>query len=755
MRRALLLMLSAGLLAACNSAPPPQTAANTVGGPSVRSVVQASRASLMMRFDMGWGSQGHPNQFVIADVLTYSGGGPKITAPDGWHLLRDDHSPTTRQSLYWHLIANDESTAAWTFSEPLDAQGVILLLDNVATGSPVDITSGNVGTGGTLIAKSVETEDDGDLILSFFACDFSHSPLHVMAPPRMRPVVVRDDVPQEYWIFSTYQATSGDTQDVTFSAPQLFNWVGAQVAIRRGGPASASGAVYVPPSPPRYITTIKTSTILGFCAALGALVFVVGLWRVSGATQALAAGLRRVSATSDARRPSIADRSVASDRTRPTLATTRKLLAAGAICAIAGCLVIRWLDEDQTRIALISLIVALGALAASFTLSDPEPMTEAALKRDELLSQAAVFILFLAFYAATAGTATSPYDAHVRQAFALVHGHLWIDAPNYIEHAHFEGRDYQLHPLLPAFLLVPAVALWGMDTSQTIFSIIMGAIDAALAWRLVGEVRLSVNARLWLTFFFGAGTIVWSETVNGSSWAVSMVVAVALTLLALSELFDRARPGVIGAAAGLAALARYDLAFVWPVWILLTYYKRRNLRELLWMAPGFALTTILYATLNEARFGSPFDRGVFIFAPEGTHLFSSQYLPGNIFTLFFMSPSVNGTFPYIHPQFGGQALVLTSPAFILALRPSFRRLVPAALLVAALIAITPGLFYFTNGFSQFGTRHYIHAFPFLFALMALGLPTENVDQLTRILIAISVFLIAYGVWHVRIYGLGG
>src|ERR1700722_6956327 len=78
-------------------------------------------------------------KLAIADVLNYNGSEPTITAPDGWQFIRDDYSLTTRQSLYWHTVeANDPTTASWAFSEPVDAQGAILLLDSATSNAPVD-----------------------------------------------------------------------------------------------------------------------------------------------------------------------------------------------------------------------------------------------------------------------------------------------------------------------------------------------------------------------------------------------------------------------------------------------------------------------------------------------------------------------------------------------------------------------------------------------------------------------------------------
>lgn len=438
---------------------------------------------------------------------------------------------------------------------------------------------------------------------------------------------------------------------------------------------------------------------------------------------------------------------------RPSLATCREYFAFAAVFVVVGFSFILWHRWELTRLDWISAILAAGGLTYSLRLKEPGRMTdEAAAKRDEMFSQFAVFVAFLAFYSITAGSDSSPFNAHVRQAFALIHGHTYVDAPNYIEHAQIGPYSYQLHPILPSLLLMPFAAFWGMDTNQAIFSIVVGALDVAIAWRLLGRFRLTVNARTWLTVFFGAGTIVWYETIHGTSWGVSMVVAIAMTLIALDETFSEGRPVIVGIFAALAALARYDLAFVWLIYLALLLIRGRSIRELTRFIPGCVAVAVVYVWFNEVRYHSMFDRGVFIFAPPGSHLFGWEHFPGNFNTLFFMSPHVDGTFPYIHPTFGGQALILTSPAFILALRPSFRRLQTALVALAALIAMTPSLFYFTNGFAQYGTRHYLHTFPFLLVLMAFG-AHRRVDQLTRILIAASVLLIAFGVWHERFYGL--
>jgi hypothetical protein len=301
---------------------------------------------------------------------------------------------------------------------------------------------------------------------------------------------------------------------------------------------------------------------------------------------------------------------------------------------------------------------------------------------------------------------------------------------------------------------------------------------------------VKTSARIWLTTFFAFGTIIWYESINGGSWQVSMLVANLMTLLALNEVFGDARPFYVGLWAGLAALSRYDLCLTWPVYFLLLCHRRESLRwacetthanphdasdlrplvtterrQSLWRlwsnaSPaliGFALTAIIYVCWNEARFGTVFDTALRFYnptnadvAPAAQTWFSVKNIPTNFFTLFYMAPRVDGIFPYIHPQAGGQSILTTSPAFLLALRAPWRKVDSVLMGVAAPLAAIPVLLLAGNGFIQFGTRHFVHCFPFLVVLMAMG---GELDQSAKILIVTSMVLIAVGIYSIRMYGL--
>ena len=98
-----------------------------------------------------------------------------------------------------------------------------------------------------MTAKSISTTSDGDLILAFNATDFgAYRPvscgkcdgLNPKLPDNVSVVLNHESTALEYWILSNYQNQMGDTEAQTSEAPQFFNWVAAQVAIKRGAVTS-------------------------------------------------------------------------------------------------------------------------------------------------------------------------------------------------------------------------------------------------------------------------------------------------------------------------------------------------------------------------------------------------------------------------------------------------------------------------------------------------------------------------------------
>ncbi len=444
----------------------------------------------------------------------------------------------------------------------------------------------------------------------------------------------------------------------------------------------------------------------------------------------------------------------------------RWFFIAAALIAMAGILIdASFRHQLPNAMVVAALAIALAGIAADLATG----RRSAASARWDFLEDAlasdrwcafAVGILFLAFYAATISPPT-PYIEPVQQAYAFLHGRTWVDAPGYMEHVVWHGKSYLLHPPLAALITLPAVAIWGLATNQTAVSVVVGAVSLGLVWRLLGKIGLGLAARVWLTLFFGVGTTFWYEATLGSSWDFVVLATIPFTLGALAEIFGEARPWVVGLLAALAALARNDMVFAWPCYAGLLLVRGRSARDLLSMLPWLVTAAVIFVAFNEARFGEPYDIGMWLWYGQDKYRFQRSggplalsHFPFNLYTVLFMAPSYSDRFPYIHPEFLGQALLLTSPAFVLALRPSFLR--PATILVALAAALCagPGMLWYANGFAQLGARYYVEIYPFLLTLIALGAP-RKLDQLTRILIVASIVFVVFFTWHVRWYGWGG
>jgi hypothetical protein len=88
-------------------------------------------------------------------------------------------------------------------------------------------------------------------------------------------------------------------------------------------------------------------------------------------------------------------------------------------------------------------------------------------------------------------------------------------------------------PPLPAILLMPFVAIWGLMTDIRGVSVLLGAIDVGLAWWALGRLAVSRRIRLATTIFFAFGTVFWYAAQLGTTWFFAHVAAITFLLLAL------------------------------------------------------------------------------------------------------------------------------------------------------------------------------------------------------------------------------
>jgi hypothetical protein len=423
------------------------------------------------------------------------------------------------------------------------------------------------------------------------------------------------------------------------------------------------------------------------------------------------------------------------------------------------------------------------------------------------------------------------YDHFVWQAAAFLEGHAAIRYPvattaerignwffqDVLPIGRVDGawRGLIPFPPLPALLLVPFVALVGLDVDDQLLFTVLAAIDVAICWWMIGRLRVSAAVRVATTVFFAFGTSFWYTAQNTTTWYQAHIVAVGLTMLAVGLALEAdgsvgsvgGRPPIdrrgfaIGLLFGLATTARLTVIIAAPFFLLVGpgggWWRRAWSVGVGAAIPVGAL--LVYNVVSTGHLFHPaydhlYQLEARAYTPLGYHLEwaaeDPRYLPQNLAIMLLSGPEVLpdrlrdtlGTIdrplctapgatrglldvscPIALPRDTGMSVLLTSPALLLAI-PAFldrgrRRIVLAATLAILLVSIG-NLMHFSQGWVQFGYRFANDTVPFALVLVAIGtsrlvdrVPTRRwAMPLVVALIGLSVAVNAWGVAWGRLLG---
>jgi hypothetical protein len=152
------------------------------------------------------------------------------------------------------------------------------------------------------------------------------------------------------------------------------------------------------------------------------------------------------------------------------------------------------------------------------------------------------------------------YVHFVWQADAFLHGRAWFEYPirdglNTVTGAQFydypDNYYYQdVYPLtgaagnqlghvllpfppLPAIVLLPFVAVFGLFTDQEAVAILLGALGVLSTWWMLGGLHLRLAVRAVVMLIFATGTAWWWAAAVGTTWYFAHLVALNLAMLAV------------------------------------------------------------------------------------------------------------------------------------------------------------------------------------------------------------------------------
>ena len=394
-------------------------------------------------------------------------------------------------------------------------------------------------------------------------------------------------------------------------------------------------------------------------------------------------------------------------------------------------------------------------------------------KRNSVLIGAFLFFL-LAFivYFITQPAVADPFNYFIYLADALLDGRLYLrDTPFYFEELIIsEGRSYTIYPPMPAVLLVPFVAVWGLSFSQVFASILLASVNVSLIYILFRRLGASLEKQVWMTLLFAFGTIHWYTATIGSVWYLAHIVSLFFLLLALIETFGKRRVFLIGLLLGASYWSRIPTVLTMPFFIVMLsdlwlpgqssepFFKRFKLSPLLGLLLGVGVFVCLNFLYNYLRFGSPFDVAYSMHTITEAKakvspwfdkgLFSLSYMRHHLYTFLLHPPALVESWPYVVPSKAGLSVFITTPAFIFAFAAGIRN----KLSLACWLAIIPtALLIFTKsgtGWTQFGYRYALDFYPFLLLLTFKGIP-DKLRWYHKLLIILSILVNLWGVLFIN------
>ncbi len=248
-------------------------------------------------------------------------------------------------------------------------------------------------------------------------------------------------------------------------------------------------------------------------------------------------------------------------------------------------------------------------------------------------------ILAIGIYVFSNPSRSGWYNHFVWQADAFLHGRLGIAYP-VVDGPWVNGYFQDIMPLpsapgtpsygllpfppLPAVLLMPFVAVFGLATDAQLFGVVLGAINVGLAWRLTTRLTEQRAAAFLATLFFAFGTVHWYAAIISTTWFLAHVVAITFLLLGITLALDaerreqvrRALP--LGDAEGRRPGSLNPLAATFEQKSLLVAWARRLLGQIdgLQFMAGFVFGLAALSRLT-IIFGAPF----FVFVGGGGSYF--------------------------------------------------------------------------------------------------------------------------------------
>lgn len=176
------------------------------------------------------------DDMLVVGLTFEKGSDEDLTPPTGWTLIRRTDNSSNSGLATYYKIAGASEPSSYSFDLDNGSKwciGIVRLSD-VDDVSPIDVSSGNTGSGTSTVASSVTTTGNSELILLYYT---NKKDANYSTPSGATEVY--DDPnssggqPSNMLAYTT-QAVAGATGDYTSTATESESWAAQQIAFVSG-----------------------------------------------------------------------------------------------------------------------------------------------------------------------------------------------------------------------------------------------------------------------------------------------------------------------------------------------------------------------------------------------------------------------------------------------------------------------------------------------------------------------------------------
>ncbi len=354
-------------------------------------------------------------------------------------------------------------------------------------------------------------------------------------------------------------------------------------------------------------------------------------------------------------------------------------------------------------------------------------------------------------------------------ADSFLQGKLYLPNPPSIQDlVLYNGHWYIPIPPLPAFVMLPLVAIFGVHgINTTLVSLCLAAFTAMLVFLILEEladikwIELELSGRLWLTGLFAFGTVQLWLSIVSRVWYFAQICAILFVAISFLMTLKKMPAWFATLFLGLAMLSRPNLFTLWPALAAITIQFQINqdgrldykklLRWVIFSAFPLAAAAGCLLLYNYLRFGDFLNFGYtdiyvggsVVSGAQKFGIFNLEFFQTNLQSMLVTLPELTSQCNYYLARGHGISMLAATPAILYVFRRLKVEWWTIGCWVSVIFSMSLLLMYHNDGSIQFAYRYSLD-FILPIILLITANAREKISWQLKLLILASVVINYFG-----------